>query len=84
MMLPAVEAEKKLSKGTESKEDDMQASMQKSTMYTFPLMTLVFGMGFSSGLALYWAVFSAFQVWQQYTTSGWGGLIPLWRKIRQR
>jgi len=45
-------------------------------------------MSFSSGLALYWAVFSAFQVWQQYKTSGWGGLSDImwktksWLKIK--
>lgn len=84
MMLPAVSAEAKLAKKTAGHEDDMQASMQKSTMYMFPLMTIIFGMSFSSGLALYWAVFSAFQVWQQYQTSGWGGLKPLWQKIRRK
>ena len=84
MMLPAVTAEQKLAKKTVSAGDDMQASMQKSTMYMFPLMTIIFGMSFSSGLALYWSVFSAFQVWQQYQTSGWGGLLPLWQKIKRK
>jgi len=81
MMLPAIKIEEKIAAKTPRKEDDLQASMQKSTTYTFPLMTLIFGMSFSSGLALYWAVFSAFQVWQQYKTSGWGGLSPFLRKI---
>lgn len=84
MMLPAVSAEQKLAKKTAGKEDDMQTSMQKSTMYMFPLMTIIFGMSFSSGLALYWAVFSAFQVWQQFQTSGWGGLAPIWQRIRRK
>lgn len=74
MMLPMIKLEEKMAGKTSGKEDDLQVSMQKSTTYTFPLMTLIFGMSFSSGLALYWAVFSAFQVWQQYKTSGWGGL----------
>ena len=74
MMLPAVKLEEKMAAKTSGKGDDLQASMQKSTTYTLPLMTLIFGMSFSSGLALYWAVFSAFQVWQQHKTSGWGGL----------
>lgn len=81
MMMPRVTAEQKLAKKTSGKEDDLQASMQKSTMYTFPLFTIIFGMSFSSGLALYWAVFSAFQVWQQFQTSGWGGLSPFIEKI---
>ena len=83
MMLPAVKIEEKMASGTSGKGDDMQASMQKSTTYTFPLMTLIFGMSFSSGLALYWAVFSAFQVWQQYKTSGWGGLSNTVWKIKR-
>lgn len=83
MMLPAVKIEEKMASRTSGKEDDMQASMQKSTTYMFPLMTLVFGLSFSSGLALYWAVFSAFQVWQQYQTSGWGGLSNIiWKAKR--
>jgi YidC/Oxa1 family membrane protein insertase len=81
MMLPAIKIEEKMASKSSSKEDDLQVSMQKSTTYTFPLMTLIFGMSFSSGLALYWAVFSAFQVWQQYKTSGWGGLSPFLRRI---
>ena len=83
MMLPAIKIEEKMASKTPEKGDDMQASMQKSTTYTFPLMTLIFGMSFSSGLALYWAVFSAFQVWQQYKTSGWGGLSnTIWKAKR--
>ena len=82
MMLPAVKLEEKMAAKTSGKQDDLQVSMQKSTTYTFPLMTLIFGMSFSSGLALYWAVFSAFQVWQQYKTSGWGGLSNTVWKIK--
>lgn len=84
MMMPAIKLEERLAKKTEKKEDDMQATMQKSTAYMFPFMTIIFGMSFSSGLALYWAVFSAFQVWQQYQTSGWGGLTAVFNKIKWR
>jgi YidC/Oxa1 family membrane protein insertase len=83
MMMPQVREEVKLAKKTEKKEDNLQASMQKSTMYTFPLMTILFGMSFSSGLALYWVVFSAFQMAQQYQMSGWGGLAIWVAKIRK-
>ncbi|MEK7112283.1 MAG: hypothetical protein AAB875_03050, partial [Patescibacteria group bacterium] len=48
---------------------------------TFPLFTLIFGLKFPSGLALYWFLFSLFQAYQQYKTSGWGGLTPLVSKI---
>ena len=81
MMLPAVKIEEKIASKTSGKEDDLQVSMQKSTTYTFPLMTIIFGMSFSSGLALYWAVFSGFQVWQQFRTSGWGGLTPFLKRF---
>lgn len=82
MMMPQVSVETKLAKKTESKADDMQTAMQKSTMYTFPLFTLIFGMSFSAGLTLYWAVFSAFQLIQQYQTSGWGGLDSWIQKLK--
>jgi YidC/Oxa1 family membrane protein insertase len=54
-----------MAKKTKSDTDDMQASMQKSMMYTFPLITLIVGLNFPSGLALYWLVFSLIQVYQQ-------------------
>lgn len=76
MMAPFVKQEEKVAKKTVSQADDMQVSMQKSMTYTFPLFTLVFGVGFPSGLALYWMLFSFWQVWQQYRSSGWGGLTP--------
>ena len=81
VMAPALSVEQKMAEKTKKKEDDMQAAMQKSTMYTFPLFTIIFGMSFSSGLALYWAVFSAFQLIQQYQTSGLGGLTPWIEKL---
>ncbi|MDP3994392.1 MAG: YidC/Oxa1 family membrane protein insertase [bacterium] len=82
VMAPSLTIEQKMAAKTKKKEDDMQTAMQKSTMYTFPLFTIIFGMKFSSGLALYWAVFSAFQLIQQYQTSGWGGLTPWVEKLK--
>lgn len=64
---------KKKKKGN---EEDMQTAMQQSMVYTFPLFTLIFGLNFPSGLALYWLLFSMIQAWQQYKASGWGGLTP--------
>ncbi len=81
MMTPFVNKEEALAKKTTNQVDDMQVSMQQSMKYTFPLFTLVFGVGFPSGLALYWLLFSVFQVWQQYRTSGWGGLTPFFRRF---
>jgi YidC/Oxa1 family membrane protein insertase len=60
---------------------DMQTSMQQSMVYTFPLFTLIFGLSFPAGLALYWMLFSVFQVIQQYKSAGWGGLTPWLLKL---
>ena len=81
MMAPSVKIEEKVAKKTRTKEDDISVAMQQSTIYTSPLFTLIFGMSFSSGLALYWLMFSVFQAFQQYSTSGWGGLTPWINKI---
>jgi len=73
MMAPYVEKGRKLAKKTAQVSDDFQTAMQSSAIYTFPLLTVVFGLRFPSGLALYWLLFSIFQMVQQYRTSGWGG-----------
>jgi YidC/Oxa1 family membrane protein insertase len=62
-------------------QPDMQTSMQQSMVYTFPLFTLIFGLSFPAGLALYWMLFSVFQVVQQYNSAGWGGLTPWLLKL---
>lgn len=81
MMAPMVAVEKKVAQKSSGKEDDIQVAMQQSSTYTFPLFTIIFGMSFPSGLALYWLIFSFFQAWQQYNTSGWGGATTWIRKI---
>lgn len=73
---PFISAEEKIAKQTEEKSDDIQVAMQSSMIYTFPIITILAGVSFPSGLALYWLVFSTFQTWQQYRSSGWGGLTP--------
>lgn len=82
MTTPYVEAEKKAAKQTKGMGDDITVAMQSSMIYTFPLMTILIGINFASSLALYWLSFSAFQVVQQYRTSGWGGLTPFVNKVR--
>jgi YidC/Oxa1 family membrane protein insertase len=74
---PYLSAEQKVAQKTKTGSDDMQVAMQKSMTYTLPLMTLIFGLRFPSGLALYWLVFSLVNVWQQVGMSGWGSLTPL-------
>lgn len=76
IMAPAVKVEQKVAKKTKGAADDFQVAMQSSMTYTFPLFTLIFGISFPSGLALYWLLFSFWQAWQQYKTTGWGGLTP--------
>lgn len=55
----------KVAEKTKGEADDIAVAMQKSMIYTLPLITLVVGMGFPAGLALYWLVFSSVQVYQQ-------------------
>lgn len=74
---PYVALEKKAAQKTPGSADDMQVAMQSSMVYTFPLMTIVFGLNFPSALALYWLMFSFLQVLRQYRASGRGGLTPL-------
>lgn len=73
---PVIKQEEKIVKKTANSADDMQLAMQKSMIYTFPLMTLVIGYQFPSGLAIYWLIFSLAQIYQQVRSQGWGGLTP--------
>jgi YidC/Oxa1 family membrane protein insertase len=73
---PYIQAERKAAEKTPQKDDDFATAMQSSMIYTFPLITLVAGVSFPSGLAIYWLMFSLFQMYQQYRSSGWGGLTP--------
>ncbi len=71
---PYLENEEKQAKKTPGKADDFAAAMQTSAVYTFPLMTLLIGGRFPSGVAIYWVVFSVYQTIQQYRSTGLGGL----------
>jgi YidC/Oxa1 family membrane protein insertase len=85
--VPFIKEEEKLAKKTESSSDDMQVAMQQSMIYTFPLMTLLIGLRFPSGLAIYWLIFSLLQAQQQYKSQGWGGLTPFikrWGLIKSK
>src|SRR3989304_1169011 len=66
----------KAAKTAPGQADDIESAMQQSMTFTFPLFTLIIGLSFPSGLALYWLLFSFWQAYQQYRTSGWGGLTP--------
>lgn len=79
---PYLSIEEKMARKTKSDTDDMQVAMTQSMTYTLPLMTLVFGLKFPSGLTLYWLVFSIVNVWQQVGMNGWGSLTPFVNKFR--
>lgn len=81
IMSPQAKLEEKVAKDTPEAADDIQVAMQRSMIYTFPLFTLIIGMRFASGLALYWLVFSATQAYQQVKTQGWGGLDTLLKRV---
>lgn len=57
--------------------DDPTSSMTNTMIYTFPLLTIIWGGIFPSGLILYWIVYTAYLVGQQYFIMGWGNLFPL-------
>lgn len=84
MMQPQVKKEEAVAQKTQEKTDDLATSMQSQMLYLFPLMTILIGFTFPSGLILYWFIFSAFQLIQQYFTSGWGGLALWAEKIRRK
>jgi len=71
---PYLAAEEKAAKKTPGAADDFQTAMQTSAVYTFPLMTLLIGGRFPAGVALYWVTFSLYQTYQQYKSTGLGGL----------
>jgi YidC/Oxa1 family membrane protein insertase len=57
--------------------DDPTASMMSTMTYTFPLLTIIWGGIFPSGLILYWIVYTAYLVVQQFLIMGWGNLFPI-------
>lgn len=65
MMMPVVKKEEKIAQKTPEKTDDMATAMQEQMLYLMPIMTLVIGFTFPSGLVLYWLTFSLFMLVQQ-------------------
>lgn len=57
--------------------DDPTSSMTSTMTYTFPLLTIIWGGIFPSGLILYWIVYTAYLVIQQFLIMGWGNLFPI-------
>jgi YidC/Oxa1 family membrane protein insertase len=61
--------------------DDPTATTTNTMTYLFPLLTIWWGGLFPSGLILYWVVYTAYLIAQQFRIMGWGNLFPLfgWR-----
>jgi len=59
--------------------EDPTTGMTATMTYTFPLLTIVWGGIFPSGLILYWIVYTAYLVIQQFLIMGWGNLFPIFR-----
>jgi len=57
--------------------EDPTSSTTNTMTYLFPLLTIWWGGLFPSGLILYWVVYTAYLVVQQYRIMGWGNLFPL-------
>lgn len=55
---------------------DPQARVQQRIFMVLPLLVLLWGF-LPAGLFLYWIVFSAYSIVQQYFIAGWGSLFPL-------
>jgi len=81
MMTPVVSAEKKVAEKTPGSTDDALVEAQQQMLFLFPIMTIFLGYRFPSGLVLYWVVFSAISIVQQYYAVGWGGLTPWLKKL---
>lgn len=81
MMMPYEKISEKVAEKTEGVADDFQTAMQKSMIYTYPFITLIIGIRFPSGLALYWLVFSLSQAYFQYKNQGPGGLKPFFERF---
>jgi YidC/Oxa1 family membrane protein insertase len=81
MMMPLVSVEKKIAQKSPQSTDDAMVDAQQQMLYMFPLMTLLIGYQFPSGLVLYWLVFSLASIVQQYNTSGWGAAAVWLKKL---
>lgn len=76
MMTPVISEEKRQALKTSTETDDAMVAAQEQMLYMFPIMTIVVGKNFPSGLVVYWLIFSLISMYQQYQILGWGGLKP--------
>jgi YidC/Oxa1 family membrane protein insertase len=56
---------------------DQQARTQRSLALWLPLITVLYGSAIPVGVFLYLIVSTMYQIVQQFLTTGWGGMFPL-------
>lgn len=56
---------------------DQQAKTQRSLSLWLPLITVLYGSAIPVGVFLYLIVSTLYQIVQQFLTTGWGGMFPL-------
>jgi YidC/Oxa1 family membrane protein insertase len=56
---------------------DPQQRAQQRVFLIIPLFSIIYGSFLPAGLFLYWIVFTAYSIVQQYLIVGWGSLFPL-------
>jgi YidC/Oxa1 family membrane protein insertase len=56
---------------------DPQARAQQRIFLILPLFSIIYGSFLPAGLFIYWIVFTAYSIVQQYLIVGWGSLFPL-------
>jgi YidC/Oxa1 family membrane protein insertase len=56
---------------------DPQQRAQQRIFLILPLFSIIYGSFLPAGLFLYWIVFTAYSIVQQYLIVGWGSLFPL-------
>lgn len=81
--LPLEKSDSKKEVGEKQDLSEALTSSQGQLVYLFPIIILISGRIFPSGLALYWLVSTITGVVQQYYISGLGGLNP-WLKFLRK
>jgi YidC/Oxa1 family membrane protein insertase len=61
---------------TQRSQDPQTASQQRILLF-LPLISIFYGAVLPAGLFIYWIVFTAYSIVQQYLIVGWGSLFPL-------
>lgn len=76
MMSGVTKAKEKIVSTTPAESDDAMQAASQQMLFMMPLMIVIFGMQFPSGLALYQLALTVVSLVQQYLATGWGGMRP--------